>query len=402
MITLLTSNAAKYAPFADQLERLRIQLESPKAPLPEIQTLDFAEALAAKARRAAERFGRAVLVDDAGLTLEAYPSFPGPLSSVVIQALGVAGLRRLLAGLSERGAMECHIGGWFNGVLRSWSGRVQGHLNFSKPPADPKMILTEIFVPETPSPAGALSHRERALAALANDIFELHLDANTRDGEPNRSERSGQCVFCDELEDETVSVFGEILGDRLASRIVYEDEHFVVMPPLGEFMEGGLLLLARPHIPSFAFLPDQLYEHLERLLGAIGRALTQFYEARPLVFEHGPASQWSKGGCCVDHAHLNIFPARVDVHPHLAARMSLRVDSLAALARFRPAEFGYLFVQENDGSRRVYDGRDAPAQLVRRIVTSALGRPERGDWRDYPGCDELIATCKALRGRICL
>ncbi len=92
MLTLLTANPAKYAPFASRLERWRIVLESPKQPLFELQSLDFGEALAAKARAAAAMCGRPVLVDDAGLVLEACRPFPGPLTSSVLSSLGPAGL----------------------------------------------------------------------------------------------------------------------------------------------------------------------------------------------------------------------------------------------------------------------------------------------------------------------
>lgn len=108
MLTLVTSNPAKYAPFAADLERLRLKLEPPSHPLPEIQSLNFTETLTAKARAAAEMFGRPVIVDDTGLVLEAYPSFPGPLTATVIRSLGPAGLGRLLAGVSDRAVMQCH------------------------------------------------------------------------------------------------------------------------------------------------------------------------------------------------------------------------------------------------------------------------------------------------------
>ena len=42
MLTLVTSNASKYAFFAAELERLRIVLEPPREPLPEVQDLNFA------------------------------------------------------------------------------------------------------------------------------------------------------------------------------------------------------------------------------------------------------------------------------------------------------------------------------------------------------------------------
>ena len=184
MLTLVTSNPAKYAPFAADLERLRLALEPPAQPLPELQSLNFTETLTAKARAAAALFGRPVLVDDTGLVLEAYAPFPGPLTSTVLRSLGVAGLRRLLAGASDRAVMECHLGCWLNGALRNWSGAVPGRIDLSRPPRDERMPLSDLFVPDLSEAPGRkvssverlLLHRARALAALEADIFELHLE----------------------------------------------------------------------------------------------------------------------------------------------------------------------------------------------------------------------------------
>jgi inosine/xanthosine triphosphate pyrophosphatase family protein/diadenosine tetraphosphate (Ap4A) HIT family hydrolase len=403
MLTLVTSNRKKYAPFARDLERLRITLEPLKHPLPEIQGESFTEPLAAKAQAAAAMFGRPVLVDDAGLVLEAYQPFPGPLTSAVLHGLGTAGFKRLLHGVSDRAAMECHIGCWIRGALRSWAGRVHGRLDLARSPRDERMILADLFVADAPNEGGELLHRGRALAALEAGIFELHLDAAS-DRCPDETPSCGrpvyQCPFCTEVHDGTSSLFADMIGNRLASRVIYEDEHFLVIPPVGEFIEGGLLLLTREHILSFAHLPPEQFEHLERLLGAISRAVLERWGVAPLIFEHGPAPERTKGVCCVDHAHLNIFPARVQVHPSLAGRMNLTMSALSDLSRLRGAEFGYLFVQENDRTRRSYDGENVPSQLVRRIITAAIGMPERWHWRDYPGYDELIATYRALKDQI--
>jgi XTP/dITP diphosphohydrolase len=407
MLTLVTSNPAKYAPFARDLERLRLIIEPPAQPLPEIQSLSFAETLTAKARAAAAMFGRPVLVDDTGLVLEAYAPFPGPLTATVLRSLGATGLRRLLTGTSDRAVMECHLGCWLNGALQTWTGVVEGRVDPSRQPRDERMLLSDLFIPDasTTSSTGqpSLLHRARALAALENDIFELHLATSPPELADAKflATRAGyDCPFCAEFENDGLSIYADLMGNRLLCRVVYEDEHFVVMPPLGEFVEGGLLLLTREHILSMAHLPAGLFDHLERLLQAIHQALVKTWGVAPLVFEHGPAPDWSKGACCVDHAHLNIFPAAVPVHPHLAGRMNLALGPLSQLAKLQRAEFGYLFVQENDGLRRAYDGRDVPSQLVRRIITSQIGRPERWHWRDYLGCDEMMATYKALKGQI--
>jgi inosine/xanthosine triphosphate pyrophosphatase family protein/diadenosine tetraphosphate (Ap4A) HIT family hydrolase len=403
MLTLVTTNPSKYEPFAKDLERLRIDLVAPKHDVPELQSLNFSEALAHKAQEMARMFGRSVLVDDAGLILEAYQPFPGPLTSVILRSLGHPGLRRLLQGVSDRAAMECHLGWWAGGQLRSWTGKVSGRLDLSRSPANARMLLTDLFVPDQPCIPDVLPHRARALAELESAVFGLHLETAV---EPAGEELSCSpqpahlCPFCAELEGGGSSIFAEMMAGRLASRVVYEDDDFVLMPPLGQFIEGGLLLLTRQHVLSFAHLSAPLYERLERLLTVLGRELAARYGTAPLVFEHGPALQRSKGVCCVDHAHLNIFPARVPVHPHLSQRMHMPIGCLSELSGLRSAEFGYLFVQENDGSRKAYDAHLVPTQLVRRMITSQLGQPGRWHWQDYPGFDELVATYHSLKGKI--
>ena len=404
MLTLACSNPAKYQPFLNQLERLRIALERPPESLPEIQTLSFAESLEAKARAGAASFGRPVLVDEAGLVLESCRPFPGPLTSPVVQTLGAAGLRRLLQGVSDRAALECHLGCWIGDRLLAWSGIVSGRLDCARQVRNARLPLSDWFVPDA-ADSGPLSHRAAALTRLEADVFALHLELPTpAAGEDGAcaGPPSLPCPFCAEFADPARSIFGDMMGDQLPSRVVYEDDEFVVMPPLGEFMEGGLLLLTRDHLPSFACLSPERFARLERLLAAIAQALKQRWGVAPLVFEHGPAPERGKGVCCVDHAHFNIFPADVPLYPQLRARMNLGVGPLADLTRLRRAEFGYLFAQENDGARRAYDGQHVPTQLIRRLIATAVGCPDRWHWRDYPGQREMLATFAALKGRISL
>jgi XTP/dITP diphosphohydrolase len=402
MLTLVTTNPGKYEPFAQSLERMRITLVPPHAEVPELQSLSFAEALAHKARAMAQMFGHPVLVDDAGLVLDAYQPFPGPLTSVILETIGQAGLKRLLTGVSDRASMECHLGWWNHDCLRSWSGSVPGRLDCSRSPASSRMLLSQLFVLDEPSYAGPLAHREQALAQLQVSAFELHLESSGEFDNQNTysTETSNQCPFCIEIEGTGQSIFSEMLGEGLPSRIVYEDDDFIVMPPLGQFMEGGLLLLSRHHLPAFAHLHHDKLERLGQLLTVIRRELANLYGVSPLVFEHGPAPQRSKGRCCVDHAHFNIFPAKVLLGPHLAQRMSMPLPQLQDIIKLRRAEFGYLFIQENDGSMCAYDGQLVPTQLVRRIITTQLGLPERWHWKDYPGTQELVATYRTLHDRI--
>ena len=265
---------------------MRLTLTPPLSALPEIQSLNFAETLAEKARAAAGMFGRPVIVDDTGLVLEAYAPFPGPLTATVLRSLRVAGLRRLLAGVADRAAMECHLGCWTNGGLRSWAGTVKGRIDLSRPHRDERMPLSDLFVPDAGElplfpPTRSPGHRALALAALRNDIFALHLEtAGAQVGQtPLEKPGSGYyCPFCAELENDASSVFARDDGrtPSLARGGLTKTSISSSSTPLGQFMQGGLLVLTRKHIPSDgAILLPAEFEHLERLLSATQRTLVK-------------------------------------------------------------------------------------------------------------------------------
>ena len=106
---LATTNPLKYAGLERMLARAGIRLMPPPVPLPEIQSLDFREAGEFKARTLFAAIESPVLVDDAGLVLDAYPGFPGPLTKSVLRALGIDGIRRSLHGQPSGAHMTCLI-----------------------------------------------------------------------------------------------------------------------------------------------------------------------------------------------------------------------------------------------------------------------------------------------------
>jgi len=62
----------------------------------EVQASTVSEVAAYSARVASRNCGRALIVEDAGLFVEALDGFPGPFSSYVFKTIGIAGLLRLL------------------------------------------------------------------------------------------------------------------------------------------------------------------------------------------------------------------------------------------------------------------------------------------------------------------
>jgi len=401
MLHLLTSNPRKYEPFADLLSRLQIVLRVPEVELPELQGGDFLAVVGRKARLAAEAAGEPCLVDDVGLLLDAYPGFPGPNTRYVLKSLGAAGLERLLAGTTNRARMVCHLGCWAQGELRHWQGEALGHVDPRRPLTTGPGPLAQWFVPDEPGQAAEYLHRRRALEALQRDIDRLRqaIAPDSASHSCSNVASNPDCVFCREFDGHESSIYQQFHGHKLPDRIVHATEHFLVFPPLGQFVEGGLLIATREHLLSMAHLPDAYYDELELLMAETAELLKAHYGCRPLIFEHAPVAAGNKGTCCVDHAHLNVFPVRVEVHERLKTKFPfVSLGGMRQLKAMGQRDQAYLFLQTNAGTRYVYDAGIVPSQYIRRIVTAELGMPERWHWRDYLGLEELERTVATLAG----
>jgi XTP/dITP diphosphohydrolase len=70
----------------------------------EVQANTVSEVASYSARVASRSFGKALMVEDAGLFVESLDGFPGPFSSYAFKTLGIAGLLKLLEGEGSRKA----------------------------------------------------------------------------------------------------------------------------------------------------------------------------------------------------------------------------------------------------------------------------------------------------------
>jgi non-canonical purine NTP pyrophosphatase (RdgB/HAM1 family) len=91
-------------------------LESVAIDLPEIQSLDLAEVLAAKAEAAFAHVGRPLIVEETGLELAALSGFPGPLVRWMLEAVGAEGIARTALALGEPGARAVCLLAWTDGT----------------------------------------------------------------------------------------------------------------------------------------------------------------------------------------------------------------------------------------------------------------------------------------------
>lgn len=100
-LTFITGNMQK----VENLHRfLGIPLAHRKLDVPEIQSLDLAEVVTAKAKAAYALLGTPVLVEDTALRIHTFGRLPGPLVKWFLEELGNEGICRLLPPGADRSA----------------------------------------------------------------------------------------------------------------------------------------------------------------------------------------------------------------------------------------------------------------------------------------------------------
>ncbi len=173
---LVTGNAGKLA------EARRIAgsgLESVAIDLPEIQSLDLDEVLAAKADAARAVVGGAIVVEETGLELAALGGFPGPLVRWMLAAAGAEGIARCALALGDaRVIARCALLAIDDSRRLSAEGATTGHLVL---PArgDRGFGWDSVFVPTgerrtygemSDAEKDAIGHRGRAWRVLLEQL----------------------------------------------------------------------------------------------------------------------------------------------------------------------------------------------------------------------------------------
>lgn len=218
----------------------------------------------------------------------------------------------------------------------------------------------------------------------------------TRDAQRTFSDK---CRFCLEEKGDNSSLKG-ILGG--CSSVLYETRHWFVVPSVGGFVEGYLLIVCKDHIPSMACCTGDQLDDLERVIGKCSAVLRGRYRDEPVLFEHGvPHFNCGSGANSVDHLHIHILPNRqgkFKPKAHVGGREVVAVKSLSGVGRWmHESGCPYLFVQEATGERWLCSSEGMDSQYLRKAFCADHGI-DKWNWRDEP-CKELfLRTLVSLKG----
>lgn len=203
------------------------------------------------------------------------------------------------------------------------------------------------------------------------------------------------CPYCQQFEKGYFTYNNQNFGNR----ILYDSGNFMVFPSLGQIVEGYLLIATKAHYTALGQMPQELLSELESVQQRVKEVLSANY-AVPLFFEHGTISETIRGGTSVDHAHMHAVPTPANLLEDLPRTFSvMRFADFHALKEQFETSIPYLFYESQSGEKFLLESSEPiVSQFFRLRLASKLGVPEKGNWRDYPGLEELVRTKERLTG----
>jgi diadenosine tetraphosphate (Ap4A) HIT family hydrolase len=202
------------------------------------------------------------------------------------------------------------------------------------------------------------------------------------------------CDFCDELSKGKENAFARVYGSL--SRVLFDNENFVVMPSLGQIVEGYVLIVPTKHYTAMADMSSDLHEDLTRVCLRVRNSLAQVY-GPALFFEHGVRGT-EAGGCGVEHAHLHAVPFDAAREPidELKKNHSFRmIESISELNQRVSPNSPYLYYEQTNGQAWVCETEHIPSQYVRKLLAESIGI-ESWDWRVSGREQSLLRTITRL------
>ena len=185
----------------------------------------------------------------------------------------------------------------------------------------------------------------------------------------------------------------------IINTVILESNNFKVIPALGQFVEGYLLILSKSHFYSIGGIPNSLADELIAIKNEVDSLLKLHY-SKPIFFEHGASSSGFKAGCCIDHAHIHAIPAKIDLLPYLLTSYNLeRINNINKMLNFGQRDIPYLFYENSEDEQYICSidiNNEPPTQYLRKVLAQELNIVKYHDWRTYPFLENIEKTILKL------
>ena len=161
-----------------------------------------------------------------------------------------------------------------------------------------------------------------------------------------------------------------------------QTDNFFVVCDANSIVEGHILIIPKEHVSCIAEYSDELFKEFLELNNKVSKFLLDEYGSVS-SFEHGIFGQ------TVFHSHIHYLPFKGKETDIVSEANKLeKINDLTELKNLFKKDNGYLFFSIGDDLFSVNVDIAAP-RFFRDRFAIALGRPERGSWKEMRANPEL-------------
>lgn len=185
-------------------------------------------------------------------------------------------------------------------------------------------------------------------------------------------------------------------NDKTKARVIYMNDNFYVMPSLGGFIKGDLLIIPKRHVFSIASLSKDFRSDLLKVLSDIKYILNLTYGVSDfLIWENG-SNIYNKNIAhdSITHANVHIVPTSRLTANTIKEKCNIPLVPISFDQLAKYSNTSYLLLYSDDGWVIFSDPRFyIPRQFVRQLLAEQYNIPDdQWNWRTNPLINNLNQT----------
>lgn len=127
---------------------------------------------------------------------------------------------------------------------------------------------------------------------------------------PNTANNSSEgCFLCEIAKHPGISTLEHNVNCKFVDMVLYETEHFVVIPGLGPLDPGYWMIMPKEHYLSMAQVPEKYMGEYHEIEEDVEWMLKELYNESTYFFEHGTSPGGAVGLKSIVHAHVHCMIA---------------------------------------------------------------------------------------------
>ena len=238
------------------------------------------------------------------------------------------------------------------------------------------------------------------LAAIA-DKYKLDIgDHKSNSSGLNGAPKASDCPYCIYINNNYVDKDLDNLN-----RTIYKSENFFVMPTVGEFIKGYLLIIPNEHVMSMAEIPSNQRQELLDVIDDVQSMIKLTYPVNDvLVWENGTGNGGKgKAKNSIVHSHVHVAPSKL-TPAKIQELQGFPLVNISYEDLFAYGNHSYLLIKgDSNDDWWINDNPDLyiPRQHIRQLVADEYKfTGDTWNWRTNPFVYLIKATVDDIQNAL--